>query len=179
MPKDNCYIALLRGINVSGQKKILMKDLKALFESLGFTAVRTYIQSGNVVFCSETTKGLDTLIHEKIKEVYGWEVPILVITPEQIAAVLNACPWHEEQRLKSYYGLLLDSPKAQHISKLAEYTFSGEAYKIVDRCVYLHYEMGAGRAKLSTNFLERVLQVSCTSRNHRTMVKLLSLSRED
>ncbi|MEP2936058.1 MAG: DUF1697 domain-containing protein [Gilvibacter sp.] len=178
MPNNNCYIALLRGINVSGQKKILMKDLTVLFESLGFTEVRTYIQSGNVVFSSKNSDGLEESIHHKIKEVYGWEVPVLVITPAQLKACLDNCPWEEERQLKSYYGLLLSTPNPEQIKKLASYAFEGEFYKIIKNCVYLFYEVGAGKAKISTNFLERVLKVSCTSRNHRTMTKLLTLASE-
>ena len=68
----NTYISLLRGINVSGQKIIKMADLKTLFESLGFTNVKTYIQSGNIVFCSKESDHheIKNLIERKIEEVY-------------------------------------------------------------------------------------------------------------
>ena len=64
------YIAILRGINVSGKNKILMQDLKLIFESLHFKNVQTYIQSGNVVFEAKSEKNLATLIQQKIKDQY-------------------------------------------------------------------------------------------------------------
>ena len=78
----NTYISLLRGINVSGQKKILMAELKALYEDLGFTNVKTYIQSGNVVFEYKETEAstLQEMIFAKINNHYGFEVPNLILT---------------------------------------------------------------------------------------------------
>ena len=78
------FIALLRGINVSGQKKIKMSDLKLLFEDLGFQNVETYIQSGNVIFSSKekSIKKLESKISSGIKSKYGFDVPVLVINPD-------------------------------------------------------------------------------------------------
>jgi len=179
MSKSKCYIALLRGINVSGHKKILMKDLAVLFEGCGFTDVKTYIQSGNVVFYSTKSKNLDKKIHNKIKEQYGWEVPIMILTPDQIKHILKQCPWDEQQQPKSYYCLMQKVPEPHNLEKLMQYSFKGEEFVVANGCVYLNYSVGAGDAKISTNFLESKLKVSCTSRNHRTMAKLLAIASEN
>ena len=178
MSKDSCYIALLRGINVSGHKKILMKDLTKLLEGCGFTNVKTYIQSGNVVFNSAKNNNLDVLIHNKIKEAYGWEVSILVVTAQKVKDILEQCPFDQDKQLSSYYCLPLIAPQAQNVAKLKEYSFEAEEYSITNNCIYLFYDQGAGKAKMTNNFIENKLKVSCTSRNHRTMLKLLFMANQ-
>jgi len=93
------YITLLRGINVSGHKKILMADLRALLEKAGLENIKTYIQSGNVIFTSSEKKEvLSNLISEAILKQYGWEVPVLVFTLTEIKLVLDNCPFLEEKK---------------------------------------------------------------------------------
>ena len=91
----NTYIALLRGINVSGHKKIKMPDLKAMFEALGFTNVRTYIQSGNVVFESNFAADLESKISAKILEQFGFEVSVICRTAEELEQVIARNPYVE------------------------------------------------------------------------------------
>ena len=85
------YISLLRGINVSGQKRILMTDLKELYEKLGFSDVKTYIQSGNVVFNFDKTSAtkLQQLVFDKIQSKYGFEVPNLILNPSEVEKIFN------------------------------------------------------------------------------------------
>ena len=92
------YVALLRGINVGGHKKIKMTDLKLLFEELGFVDVMTYIQSGNVVFSSNTNVNLERIIGEKILERFGFELPVLVKAISEVEVILTACLFSEEKR---------------------------------------------------------------------------------
>src|SRR5687768_12765274 len=95
------YISLLRGINVSGQKKILMKDLKELYESLGFKNVQTYIQNGNVLFQykKETTAKLSSKIEKAIEPRYGFQVHMQNLTILEWNAVITANPFIAEQRV--------------------------------------------------------------------------------
>ncbi len=95
-------VSLLRGINVSGQKKVPMKELKTLYEELGFTDVSTCIQSGNVIFCT-TEKALDKLpqkVEQKIKAHFGFDVSVIHRTPEQLKAVLQNNPFLDEKDLQ-------------------------------------------------------------------------------
>ncbi|MBI9071813.1 MAG: DUF1697 domain-containing protein [Melioribacteraceae bacterium] len=88
------YISLLRGINVSGKKKIKMADLKELYKSLGFVNVITYIQSGNVIFESNEKKGkVKVKIETEIKKKYQFAVPVLVLIVDEFKTVLNSIPF--------------------------------------------------------------------------------------
>ena len=102
----NVYIALLRGINVGGHKKMLMSDLKLLFESLGFENVTTYIQSGNVVFSSAKEADLAANISKSIELKYGFIVPVLVKKASELSKIVSKCPFLDKKREKSYFILL-------------------------------------------------------------------------
>ncbi len=93
------YIALLRGINVSGKNKILMADLKVLFQKLDFTNVKTYIQSGNVVFTSDKKKALlSQFIEKAIKKEFHLEIPVIILTKTEIESVVKNNPYLKEKR---------------------------------------------------------------------------------
>ena len=175
------YIALLRGINVSGQKKILMKDLKQLFLELSFENVETYIQSGNVVFstAAASVHKIEDSIKKAIKERFGHEVEIVVRTHKQLLAILEKNPYKDPELLASnkvYYVLLKQTPEAHQLALFKTQTYENEVCTIIDNCGYLVCYNGAGRAKLNNNLIEKKLKVTATSRNHRTMLKLLALS---
>lgn len=170
-------ISLLRGINVGGQKKILMADLKKLYEDLGFTNIQTYIQSGNVVFESNefNPKKLEQLIFNGIKKQYGFDVPNLILTPQEIETALNNNPFKDIEMM--YLTFLADTPTKENIDKLYTYNFEEEYYELIDKVVYFHCPNGAGRAKMSNNFFEQKLKVSATSRNLKTTKKLLEMAK--
>ena len=172
----NRYIALLRGINVGGHKKILMADLKKLFEDAGFTDVVTYIQSGNVVFSSESADSLDEKIRAAINSKYGWEVAVMVTTSEEIQRVLAECPFPQDKKEKSYFMILSGPPTKENIRSMDSINYPGEEFIIGDGCIYLYSEVGYGKSKLSNTLFERKLKVSTTTRNYRTMMKLVELS---
>ena len=96
------YISILRGINVSGQKKILMADLKALYENLQFENVKTYIQSGNVVFKSEKKLAdADTAkrIEEAIQKKYGFHVPVIIRSHKELEKVIASNSFLSEKNI--------------------------------------------------------------------------------
>jgi uncharacterized protein (DUF1697 family) len=169
------YIALLRGINVSGQKKILMVDLRALLESIGFKEVRTYIQSGNVVFLAEEATGLSEAISNAILEKYGWEVPVLVCTAAEITNVLSNCPFSEEEKVKSYFTLFQEIPSKENTQEFTNLDFPGEEFHMTPTCLYFFCANGYGRVKMNNNLIERKLKVRATTRNYRTLLKLTEL----
>ncbi len=176
------YIALLRGINVGGHRKIKMADLIAMFNKIGFKDVDTYIQSGNVVFRSPETKA--SLIEDKIKKgiakTFGFDVPVLVKTYDELKFIFDENPFTELSDVENkriYFALLKEPPQAELKVAFQNEKFIGELFEVNDYCVYLNYSIGAGKAKLSNNLIERKLKVSATSRNYRTMVKLLEMSQ--
>ncbi|MCP4975949.1 MAG: DUF1697 domain-containing protein [Maribacter sp.] len=175
------YIALLRGINVGGHKKIKMADLRLLFEGLGYKDVMTYIQSGNVVFKSDVNgiRKLENQISEAIKSNYGFEVPVLVKTRTEINKILGNNPFKDPEDLannKVYFVLLKEIPHRDDIEMTSKIIFENEKFVISRECVFIRYDVGAGKAKCGINFFESKLKVASTSRNYRTMTKLLELS---
>lgn len=172
------YISLLRGINVSGQKKILMADLKSTYEDLGFSNVKTYIQSGNVVFNYKKTEvvKLQQLIFDKIQSHYGFEVPNLILHPTDIATSLATNPYKHVD--KPYFTFLSELPQQENIDELSKYSFDNEFYKLKGKVIYSHYPNGAGRSKMTLNFFEKKLNVSGTARNLNTTKKLLEMANE-
>ena len=171
------YIALLRGINVSGHKKILMTDLRALLEKSGLNNIKTYIQSGNVIFSSsEKKETVSDIIFEAIQKQYGWEVPVLVFTSTELKSIFDNCLFSEEKKEKSYFILLESNPTKDLIIETSKLSTPKEEFVITNYCIYMYYSLGAGKAKLGTNFFERKLKVKATARNYRTIKKLLELS---
>lgn len=176
------YIALLRGINVSGQKLIKMTELKELFEKQGFQNVLTYIQSGNAIFYSKE-KSSDTIkkiISNSIKQEFGFDVGVLVITPDIIEYVLKNNPFIKKNKGldKLYVTFLSKQPSAENIKKLNSIDYSPEEYIINGKLVYLYVPNGYGKAKLNNNFFENKLKVEATTRNWKTINKLWELSNK-
>lgn len=171
------YIALLRGINVSGQKKIPMSELRKLFESLKFQNVQTYIQRGNVIFQSaEGNKNiLENIIQKAMLSHFGFDVSVLVRTLVDIKTILDACPFSEVKKTNSYFTLLRTFPDKRLMDETSLISYSNEEFRITEKCVYLFAQLGYGNAKCNNNYFERKLKFNATTRNYRTMIKLLSL----
>jgi len=175
------HVALLRGINLGSVRKVPMKELRAhLEDDLGLREVRTYIQSGNVVF--EAPRGAHgPAIRALIAERFGHDdVPVLVRSAKQIARVAEAHPFQDEtddhRRLAVTF--LEAKPRPRALAKLREVQSGDDAWEAEGREVYLFCPDGYGRTKLSNDRLERVLETTCTSRNLRTVRKLAEMASE-
>ncbi|WP_242202194.1 DUF1697 domain-containing protein [Aestuariivivens insulae] len=174
------YIALLRGINVSGQKKVPMAELRELLSGLGFQKVQTYIQSGNVIFQASETDipTLELKIHQAIKNHFGFEVPILIKTPKELQHIFDVCPFEGQKKENSYFMLLYAQPNASLVETVMELSNDNESFVITNHCVYFFSALGYGRTKFSNNFFEQKLKVTATARNYKTMLKLIAMSFE-
>ena len=109
------YIALLRGINISGKNKVPMAELKKTFEELGFRAVKTYLNSGNVVFLSakDSIGNLTSRIEAGIKEQFGLDIPVFVISKEDLEDILQHAPdWWGDNDKEIYDNLIFILPPA-------------------------------------------------------------------
>ena len=174
------YIALLRGINVGGHKKVPMSELRGLLTNAGFQNVQTYIQSGNVIFqSSKIASELETKIQKLIHTHFGFEVSVIVKTNNELQAIFDRCPFSEEKKENSYFILLSDIPNEHLIEKTQEMIYENEEVVIKNDCLYFYSSTGYGRTKFNMNTYERKLKVAGTARNYKTMVKLLSLSSEN
>lgn len=170
------YIALLRGINVGGHKKFPKADQLKMVEQLGFKDPQLYLHTGNWVFSSEANAAdISKKISAKILKEYGWEVPVLVLKATELQRIFESCPFSEEVIEKSYFTVLEQKPKAERVEALKQYSFPNEEYHVTVGCVYLYPSQGAHKAKMSNNFFENKLKVTATSRNYRTMAKLVAM----
>lgn len=172
----NTYISLLRWINVAGQKKILMKDLRKLYEDLGMTGVVSYIQSGNVIFTSPKRDKLEiaNIIKLQIQKDYWFDVEVLIITPKCLENILSNNPFEEE---KMYIIYLFEEPSNTKKNFIKEKIKPWEAVHVIWSAVYFFCPDGYYGTRISTNFFEKIYWVKTTMRNLRTSKKLLELSQ--
>ncbi|MCL6457134.1 MAG: DUF1697 domain-containing protein [Gorillibacterium sp.] len=175
-------IALLRGINVSGQNPIKMLDLKQMFETLGFSQVQTYIQTGNVRFESnEDEPELRQRIQQEIKSIYGFSVPVILRTVQELKQVIVNCPFSINELSAGenvYVALLLEAPLQTGIDRLLTFDNAIDDFRIQGREVYILYRQGSGRSNLTNALIEKKLGVSATTRNWNTVNKLVLMGKE-
>jgi len=174
---------MLRGINVGGQKIVKMESLRRSFETLGFTRVRTYVQSGNVVF--EASKGssesLPNKIREKILNDYGFSIPLILRTAGEMKTIVRDNPFLKERGIdhsRLQLSFLSTLPAEAGLRKLDALDALPDRFSVKGREVYLHCPNGYGRTKLSNNALEKLLSVEATTRNWKTVIALVGMSSE-
>lgn len=171
------FIALLRGVNVGGHKRVPMVSLRETLHRAGYTNVVTYIQSGNVVFDADEN-GPDALaksIEAALTSKFGFDVPVIVRTCDELAAAASVNP---------YVGVVDDAQIGIALLKrvptiddpIDPAVHRPDEFTLVGREVHLHCPNGFGRTKLTNAYLEDALGVVATTRNVRTVRKLLELS---
>lgn len=177
----NTYIALFRGINVGGKNSLPMKGLITLLEGIGAKNVRTYIQSGNAVFQSigENPSLLSNQLVVEIKKRYGFEPHALLLGLETInkSIAKNPFPEADSEPGNVHLGFLTSTPKNPDLEKLNGLKKTSERFHLVDNVFYLYAPEGLGRSKLAAN-TEKLLGVSMTFRNWRTVCKIRELAGE-
>ncbi|ALC88823.1 hypothetical protein AM500_02670 [Bacillus sp. FJAT-18017] len=173
------FIALLRGINASGHNIIRMAELKALFEELGFESVKTYIQSGNVLFLANGgAKELAVKIEKAIAERFGLAVPVVIRTAEEFDSVIANSPYPPESLAEGeliHVAFLSDIPSSEAIKRLEKYCSETEEFTLIGKNIYLLLRKNFHTSKLPPNVMK--LGVHATLRNWRTTVKLAELAR--
>jgi len=175
----NTYIALFRGVNVLGKNLLPMKELVGIFEELGFCEVRTYIQSGNVVFRSAPVRkdAAATEIGAAIGSRYGFTPRILLLEPPELrhAVHRNPFPTGNGKALHLFF-LEYPAPKPD-LAALQALRTGSEAFVLHETTFYLYTPDGFGRSKLAAK-VERCLGVPATARNWNTVRELLALAGE-
>jgi uncharacterized protein (DUF1697 family) len=174
------FIALLRGINVSGQKQIKMSELKTLFEKTGFQDVETYVQSGNIIFSSKDTpvEKLSSKISTAIKKEFGFDVQVIIVTPKEIEEVLKKNPFIKKKKdIDKLYVIFLSSvPSKENLEKIKAIDYSPEEFAAEGRYIYLFVPNSYGKARLNNNFFEKKLNLFATTRNWNSVQRLFDLS---
>jgi uncharacterized protein (DUF1697 family) len=176
------YVAMLRGINVGRGKVVKMERLRASLESLGFSGVRTYVQSGNAVFESERKPAaeLSKKIEAKILRDFGFAVPVILKTSKEIEQVVSDNPLVKEKGIdhsKLHVTFLSDAPPAAAAKALEPLATSHERFRVLNREVYLYCPDGYGRSKLTNTTIEKKFSVVATTRNWRTVNALLEMAK--
>ncbi|MEK0315842.1 DUF1697 domain-containing protein [Cohnella sp. 56] len=175
------HIALLRGINVGGNNKIKMAELKAACEQLGFADVRTYIQSGNVLLRSDRPASeVKKLIEDKLHCDFGVKRAVVLIrSSEEMRDLLDACPYSAEEiaAASQLYVNLLDTPlDAEQAARIADTEAAGERCVVRDKEVYLLLTPSILDSEFAKLFGKMKLPI--TARNWNTMSKLGELAAQ-
>lgn len=171
------YVALFRGINVGGHKKVAMGDLREVLGALGYEEVETYLQSGNALFTTAATESdaVGGEIAQALRSRLGMEVKVLVRTAGELAEVVEGNPFPEgtAEPKKLHVAFLSAAPDDERLAALDPAPYEPDELRLGDRAVYLWYPNGYGRTKLTNDVLERKLGVTATTRNWNTVVNLL------
>jgi uncharacterized protein (DUF1697 family) len=167
------WIALLRAINLAGRNKVPMAELRKVFEKAGCESVRTYIQSGNVVF--EHSKPDRAALEAAVAKTFGVEGVIVLRSARQIRSLLSAHPFGADTS-KSHVAFLSEKPGRAAWRSLSELDIGADRFKVLGADVALHYPNGFSGAKLTAARLEKQLGVPLTVRNWRTVARLAEMA---
>lgn len=159
-----------------------MKELKTVYEELGFLQVRTYIQSGNVLadHPKSDAKELSKRLEEKILQKYGFDVPVLVKPSDEMESVVTSNPFLQRKDVNLEYlhvTFLAEEPSQAAIDKLKTLNYAPDEFMISGKEVYLSCPNGYGRTKLTNTFFENKLKVTATTRNWRTVTTLAEMAK--
>ncbi|MCB0698397.1 MAG: DUF1697 domain-containing protein [Chitinophagales bacterium] len=174
------YIAFHRAINVSGSKIIKMEHLRTMFADMGFKNVASYIQTGNVYF---ETKATDTdklakKIESHLEKELGFEVETFVYTVEELAQVIKKDPFkkiEDDGNAVIYIGFLQSEPEKELVEKLYTYNSDVDTFKVLGKVLYILRYRDKGKSIMTPGFIEKKLKMKCTTRNRKTIHKLLDL----
>ncbi|HEX8534163.1 MAG TPA: DUF1697 domain-containing protein, partial [Allosphingosinicella sp.] len=171
--------ALLRGINVGGKTSIPMAELRALAEGIGLSDVRTYIQSGNLLFDAEQPDGLEQRLEEAIGKRF-LPVPVIVRSADEWAGYAGSNPFPDAAEAEPNRLMMMLSkrtPEAGAAAALQERAKDGERVALAGGALWIHYPGGSGTSKLSPSLIDRLVGSPATARNWRTVCKIREMLR--
>lgn len=174
------YLALLRGINVSGHNMIKMDALKKMLENMGFQNVETYIQSGNVFLESEeeNAASIGFKIKQEIAKVFGYDVSVIMVSKSDLELCFKNNSFLKEKACDSkklYVAFISKELTPSAINELKISNFKPDEAAIDTTRIYIKYAIGAGKTNLDQKYIEKKLNVVATIRNWNTVTKLLEI----
>ena len=177
------YISMLRGINVGAQKTIRMVELISAYESLDLSSIKTYVQSGNVVFESaEQDSGrLGANIEAQIERAFGYKVSVFLRTPAEFKNLIAGNPFLAERKedpARLHVTFLYRPVAESEIGRLERPKTDADEFVAGTKEIYLFCPNGYGRTKLSNGYFEKVLGLPATTRNWNTVLALYKLAEE-
>ena len=168
------FIALLRGINVGGRTSIPMAELRALAEEIGLADVRTYIQSGNLLFNADKQDGLEERLEVAVAQRFI-AVPVIVRSAQDWARYRDNNPFPEAAETEPNRLMMMLSkapPKDDAAAALQERARDGDRIALAGGALWIHYPGGSGTSKLSPSLIDKVVGSPATARNWRTVLKI-------
>jgi uncharacterized protein (DUF1697 family) len=178
----SAYVALLRGINVAGHRKVPMASLRDAVEGLGYGDISTYLQSGNVVLTAVRAKpaAIETAIAEQIEGWFGFDVGVLVRTARELTTIVQRNPFLAERADPATLHVVFCSvpPPARAWAGLDGDRFFPDRFTPIGREIFLHCPNGYGRTKLTNARFERALGTPVTTRNWKTVTNLAALAAD-
>jgi uncharacterized protein (DUF1697 family) len=172
------WATMLRGINVSGHRKVSMKELVAVCEDLGYQDVESYVQSGNLVFDpgKASAKTVAGELEKAIESAFGYpDVDVLLRTDKELSALVKGNPYLTDGAdPKTLHVTVLKTKPTKSLSD--DGTWSPDGFTVTGRDVYVVCPNGYGRTKLNNSFFESKLGVRATTRNWRTISTLAELT---
>jgi uncharacterized protein (DUF1697 family) len=173
------YVALLRGINVGGHRRIAMGDLRELTEALGHTEVSTYVQSGNVLFASSARSEpkLERAFEKAIADSFGHDVRVMVRSAAHLRKIVEQNPFADRkpEPKQLHVVFLTEKPAAARLKAFDDAPYAPDEMAASQRDIYVYLPNGAGRANLTNAILEKQLRVPGTMRNWRTVTTLAEM----
>jgi uncharacterized protein (DUF1697 family) len=177
------FIAMIRGINVGGRRRIPMDGLVTLFTSLGFTNVGTCVQSGNVIFSSTDSnpEDLAAKIEREILKTFDFTVRAILRSSDEMQGVVTGNPFLKEVGVNTgalHVTFLSDTPPRSLADILGSAEDGADRYVLIGKEVYLSCPDGYGRTKFSNTFFEKKLKIAATTRNWKTVIALGRITGE-
>ncbi len=173
-------VALLRGINVGGRNSMPMKDLVAMFADAGCRDVRSYIQSGNVVFRASPALAvrIPAVLGKAISTRFGLQVPIVVRRAGELRQIARQNPFLRAGADPKvlHVAFLADEPDAARVAALDPNRSPPDEFAVRGSEIYLHCPNGFARTKLTNDYFDSKLATTSTVRNWRTVLTLLALA---
>lgn len=182
------YISILRGINVSGKRIIKMEALRELMSELKFTTVQTYIQSGNIIFQTVTSRAsvstsvtnvLSKKIAVAIEKQFGFEVPVITMTLEDLKQSVESNPFLKDKNKDVSFlhiTFLAEAPQDILLKTINGNNYLPDEIQLINKTMYLYCPNGYGKTKLHNAFLENKLKVTATTRNWKTCNELIQIA---
>ncbi|MFN0009365.1 MAG: DUF1697 domain-containing protein [Planctomycetota bacterium] len=180
-PSTSRHVALLRGINVGGKNQLPMADLVRIFTEAGCSDVRTFIQSGNVVFDAnpKLAQRIPAIVEKEIDGSFGLHVPVVLRTSDELRETLARNPFVKKGVDPDglHVAFLADAPDRSRAASLDPKRSPGDSFVLRGREVYLHLPNGVARTKLTNAWFDSKLATTSTLRNWRTVGKLLEMTQ--
>lgn len=182
MEAPSPHLALLRGINVGGKHMLPMKVLLELFREANCLDVRSYLQSGNILFSAppDLATSIPTRVSARIREGFGFDAPVQVKSRMHVAEVVRGNPFLAEEVPEGELHVLFlaDPPDPARLAELDARRSPPDSFRLGEQALYLRLPNGVARSKFTNDYFDSKLRTTSTARNWRTVTALLALMDE-